>query len=176
MNIRKINIYSIVDVITNSSTTIYTYQENSIEPAKELIEEILKLLRDEEEDYSIDPDDYFYFGVFCKNELYFDRFDYKKEREKPDDMPEVKGEYNTKQWKYTNRKREKWLNNLKKDIMKGEKKKPNWMEIVEEEGGYSVLTPDTYLHIIPKEEKYKPLVEKIINFINSPRHEGIRDG
>lgn len=36
-------IHSIVDVITNSSTVIYTYQNGSLEPTKELINEILKL-------------------------------------------------------------------------------------------------------------------------------------
>lgn len=39
----KIKLHSVVDVITNSSTVIYTYQNGSIEPAKELINEMIKL-------------------------------------------------------------------------------------------------------------------------------------
>jgi len=39
----KIPMHSVIDLITNSSTEIFTYSENSLEPAKELINEILKL-------------------------------------------------------------------------------------------------------------------------------------
>lgn len=39
----KFKIHSVVDVITNSSTIIYTYQDDSIQPAKELIDEMLRL-------------------------------------------------------------------------------------------------------------------------------------
>jgi len=39
-----LKIHSLVDVITNSSTTIYTYHDGCIVPAKELIAEIIKHL------------------------------------------------------------------------------------------------------------------------------------
>jgi len=39
----KILMHSVIDLITNSSTEIFVYSENSLEPAKELINEILKL-------------------------------------------------------------------------------------------------------------------------------------
>jgi len=39
----KIPMHSVIDLITNSSTEIFVYSENSLEPAKELINEILKL-------------------------------------------------------------------------------------------------------------------------------------
>lgn len=39
----KIPLHSVIDLITNSSTEIFVYSENSLKPAKELINEILKL-------------------------------------------------------------------------------------------------------------------------------------
>ena len=39
----KVNLHSSVDVITNSSTVIYTYQDGSEGPVRKLIEEIFKL-------------------------------------------------------------------------------------------------------------------------------------
>jgi len=54
----KIAIHSIVEVITNSSTVIYTYQGGSLEPAKELIKEVLKLMGE-----NVDVDDAFEFKI-----------------------------------------------------------------------------------------------------------------
>lgn len=39
----RVPLHSVIDLITNSSTEIFVYSENSVEPAKELINEILKL-------------------------------------------------------------------------------------------------------------------------------------
>jgi hypothetical protein len=54
----KIKIHSVVDVITNSSTVIYTYQDGSEKPVRELIEEIFKLSNITE-----NIDDVFEFGL-----------------------------------------------------------------------------------------------------------------
>jgi hypothetical protein len=65
----KIKFHSIVDVITNSSTVIYTYQ-NSVSEAKELVQAILDLAGEK-----VSPDDVFYYGVFCDDDRYFDSED-----------------------------------------------------------------------------------------------------
>jgi hypothetical protein len=39
----RINLHSYVNLITNSSTEIYTYQSSSVEPLKELVNEMLKV-------------------------------------------------------------------------------------------------------------------------------------
>lgn len=44
----KIPLHSIIDIITNSSTEIYTFSDNTIEPCTELLQEILILLGREE--------------------------------------------------------------------------------------------------------------------------------
>jgi len=45
----KLKIHSVVEIITNSSTVIYSYQASSVEPAKELIQEILKAFGEDRE-------------------------------------------------------------------------------------------------------------------------------
>ena len=39
----KINLHSIIDLITNSSTEIYTYSENSLSACKEMINEFFRV-------------------------------------------------------------------------------------------------------------------------------------
>ena len=40
----KINLHSVIDLITNSSTEIYTYSEGSVAACKEMINEFLKVM------------------------------------------------------------------------------------------------------------------------------------
>ncbi len=60
----KCKFHSIVDVITNSSTVIFTYQ-NSVSASKELVAEILKMSGS-----SLSPDDVFYYGTFLDEDEY----------------------------------------------------------------------------------------------------------
>lgn len=57
----KLKLHSIVDVITNSSTVIYTYQD-SIEESKELLQEILNIANIEKS-----VDDLFYIDTFLED-------------------------------------------------------------------------------------------------------------
>ena len=147
--IYKILIHSMVDLITNSSTTIFTYQD-SIQEAKELVQEILNLLDITDKK----PDDIFYYGVFCEEWRYYENEDYC-----PEDIQDVET-----------------VLGLIESILKGEIEKPEWMKKVEKEESWSVYHPDTYLHLTEKEEKYRPLAQKILKFLNSPSHKGCYDG
>jgi hypothetical protein len=60
-------------------------------------------------------------------------------------------------------------------IMRGEARKPEWFWEVEEEGG-DYWAPSRSLRIIPKDEKYKLIVEKMLAFLNSPECDGGRNG
>ena len=111
----KIKFHSIVDVITNSSTVIYTYQ-NSVSEAKELVQAILDLAGEK-----VSPDDVFYYGVFCDDDRYFDSEDL------PSDCPA---------WESGGKDQEAWLENLKLSILKGEIKKPDWMKDCESDDDY----------------------------------------
>jgi len=52
------SIHSVIDVITNSSTEIYTFQDGSVEPVKELLTEVLGLCN-----IAGTVEDYFYVKV-----------------------------------------------------------------------------------------------------------------
>lgn len=147
----KLKIHSSVDVITNSSTVIFTYQ-NSIQEVKELVEEIIKLTSETD----LTADDVFFYGKFCDADVY---------AESEGVVPE-EYEGNTKM-----------VENLIVAVLSGEMEKPEWMTQVENnEDYYDYYNPDIYLHILPKEEKYKALGQKLLDFLNSPSHEATRDG
>ena len=159
----KLNIHSIVDVITNSSTVIYTYQ-NGVKEAKELLQEILNIIGEKKE-----VDDLFSIGVFASdNDIYTEYLSELVEDgddEYPDNYPvdgwEAQGEY---------------IDELKENILKKEIKKPKWMEEAESKEDYNGYTAETSLYISPKDEKYTLLIEKMMSFLNSPAHEAFRDG
>lgn len=152
--IHQINIHSMVDVITNSSTVIYTYQ-NSTSEAKALIQEILNLIGNYEK-----VDDLFYIGSFCDLDIYYNHLE-NDEDELPDD-------YSSDDETYVERVFEK--------VLKGEIKKPDWMERAEGSENYSRYNPSSYLTILAKDAKYENLAKKIITFLNSSKHDGGFEG
>lgn len=165
----KIRFHSIVDVITNSSTVIYTYQ-NSIKEAKELVAEMLKLMGIDKS-----PDDVFYYGVFCDNDAYFDAYE---NDELPEDCPKV-----TESWSGNKELRDnqiaiqsKWFEDYKLLIIKGDKEKCEWMLNSEKDQYGDSFDPDSYLNLIPKEEQYKVFGEKIKALLGSISADGGRDG
>lgn len=158
----KLNIHSIVDVITNSSTTIYTYQ-NSTKEAKELLQEILNFVGKGET-----VDDVFNIGVFLEDVDQYAEYlaEHIEEEggECPDDFP--------KDWK----EQGTYVKNLQDKILRGEMNKPQWMKDAEEyEDGMGYTYP-TSLHIVSKDEKYSKLIEKILAFLNSTDNDAFRDG
>lgn len=158
----KFKFHSIVDLITNSSTVIFTYQ-NSIKEAKELIAEILKLSGSDKT-----PDDVFYYGVFCGSDEYLDDIEDTLDDEVPDDLP------SDVDWKRENELREEWINSLISKIIKEEIKKPDWMEKCET--NYDDYHYSTYLYLIPKDDKYNELGDKIRKLLGSVSGDGYRDG
>ena len=153
----KLNIHSIVSRITNSSTVIYTYQ-NSTNEAKELLQEILNIYEPDKK-----VDDLFYFGTFCDNDIYADRFEELDEDDKSKGFPE--------DWQG----QKEYVQGIKTKIIKGEIEKPEWMKDIEEESEYS-FPPDLYLNILSKDEKYNSIVEKMLAFLNSVDADGGYDG
>lgn len=166
----KINIHSVVDVITNSSTTIFTYQ-NSIEQAKELIQEMLNLCGIKDKT----PDDLFYYGVFCDDDCYLE---YINDRDDDDDDIEdvvtVDAKYDTPEYEEQTKKQEKWLENLLISIAKEEIEEPDWMDSAST--SCSDSEKDTYLNLIPKDDKYKNFADKIQKLLGSVSADGGRDG
>jgi hypothetical protein len=142
----KLKLHSSVDLITNSSTVIFTYSEGSIPKLKELINEILKMSNE-----NLFFDDVFNAEVFCDDYIYLDHV------ESP-----------------LNNSSE--LQELKENILKGVQKKPDWMIEIEEEGNWSGYNESTYLEIYPKDKKYEGLSKKVIDFLYSTNHEATSEG
>jgi hypothetical protein len=151
----KLNIHSIVDVITNSSTVIYTYQ-NSVKEAKELLQEILKLTGSQE-----NVDNLFYFGVFLS-----DNDNYTENNFDDDELPA--------DWPEDYKQQDVYIENLKESIMKSNQPKPVWMVKCEEYEG-DFWKRSTSLHIIPKNNIHIELVKKMLSFLNSIDADGGRD-
>jgi hypothetical protein len=163
MQIYKINIHSIVDVITNSSTVIYTWQ-NSEKEAKELLQEVLSLCGE-----TALVDTLFYMRVFLESGKYADKLSEVEEDEFSDypvDFPReaVWG------------KQIKYIDSVIAQILCGEIPKPKWMIQTEKKDSYDTFSPSTFLHILPKDPKYTALCKKMLAFLNSPTSDGERDG
>lgn len=168
----KLKIHSIVSEITNSSTVIYTYQDGSVAPAKELVNEVLKLQGITDKT----ADDIFYYGVFCDDEPYFNILDEKGRDEQPEDYPKVSGSYGTLERKELETLRQKWFDDIVLKVMKGEAARPEWMSEAETAHGWSEWAPDSYLVLVPRDEKYVDLGNKIKALLNSVTADGGRDG
>ena len=153
----KFKIHSIVDLITNSSTVIFTYQD-SVGEAKELVNEMLKLSGVEDKN----ADDIFYYGVFCASRRYLDSEDL------PSNCP------TDKDWSTKNELQVEWLETIILSIMKNEIEEPEWMMDCEKGNGYE-WDPDTYLCLVPKEEKYEKFGDKIKSLLGSVSADGGRD-
>jgi len=159
MDMYKLKIHSAVDVITNSSTTIFSYFNGSVKPAKELINEIIKTFGGPELE-GLTADDMFYFGTFCDVYRYVESVDdmYFEEDEHP-----YLGVPDDKWYEYTD--------SLIERITKGEIEKPLWMNRVEEHENYNGYHPENELYIVPKDEKFKPFADKMMKFVMSADHE-----
>lgn len=163
-NMIKIKLHSITDLITNSSTTIFTYSEGSIVPCKELVNEILKLLGE-----SKTCDDIFELSITSDIQNIIDSFDYSLKRKlSPEEyealqLPDSNYDQQTK--KYTGL-RSYALEKLVEDILSKRIPEPAWYKNLTEG-----IEGDTTLNIVVKEPKYQKLADKIFQFLYSTRAE-----
>src|SRR5208283_2577873 len=151
MKTLKIKLHSIVDLITNSSTVIFTYSEGALQSVKNLLNEMIKTfnIKDSNEKL-LTADELFYFGVFLSD----DRDDYinywrenvagiNEDEDDPKDMPNIE--------------------QLIDDILTGKIEKPDWMINAEEAKTHcDYFRGDTYLFIKEKDEKYTELGNSLL--------------
>jgi hypothetical protein len=145
MEIFKIPLHSVIDIITNSSTEIFTYSEGSVEPCREVLTEVLKLMGedtpiDEMFELAVEPD-MDRFETYLQYELNYDN---------PDLEEIIKEKYD--------------LSSFNEDISVLRKIYEEFEEDFEQ-GEYFELP--TNLVIKPKDEKFNALAEKLINFLYS---------
>lgn len=151
----KIKLHSSVDLITNSSTVIFTYSEGSLKAVKDLVNEMLKVFGKTET-----FDDIFYAEVFLDEDYYY---------LESDSCPE---ELTSGDWKQNQDNFAKF----KLGILKGEIEKPQWMKNVEESENYDYYRASTSLELCAKDEKYSDLANALLKYLYSTDHEATRDG
>lgn len=155
--VQTIKIHSVVDIITNSSSVIYTYSDSAVKPLKELFTEIFKLLGDPQH-----VDDVFEIVVMPDGDVLWDRFDnfvedldpewpFYERYKKISEMSSPSSQYS----ELVNLFTEKYKRGIKED----------WMDVGEDSG--------TKLKIFVKDEKYNELASKAIKFLYSTEHESI---
>ena len=143
----KFPLHSTTDLITNSSTTIFTYSDGAEAALVELIDEIFT-------SFGIDKkcEDVFDTVVLADSYTYTDvDDDYIPEGVDPESIDQ-----------------------LYEDVKAGKVEKPQFFNEIEEmENGY--YCPSTYLHLIPKKESYDKLAQLVKKFLYSPYHEASND-
>lgn len=149
----KLKIHSGVDLITNSSTIIFTYSEGSLSALKDLVDEMLKTFGKIEK-----FDDVFAADVFLDDiEQYVEYL-----QNKYPDLDDIDSDY---------------IEQLKQRILIGQEEKPQWMFEVENcNYNWQEYRRSTCLEIIPKDEKYKQLASLLLTYLYSTDHEATRDG
>ncbi len=157
----KVNIHSMTDLITNSSTVIYTYSDRSKPVLEELVNEILVLIGSDKK-----CSDVFNIVVmFNETDVYFQWVDLH-----PDEIPE--------EFIENSRAGEKF-NVLLDDICSGKVERPEWFVEMEKQiaDGYRYdYSPDTSLCVTAKDPKFENLAKLVVKFLYSTSHEATRDG
>lgn len=136
------------------------YSSESVEPAKIMVNTFFDIFYT---DPTLNFDSIFYCGVFCKPETYANYFDWESI---PADVeiPIILTSESS-----TNSERLEFVNKVIVDIMMGVLEKPEWMVQVEaNQVCNKVFSPSTFLYIKPKNKKYEPLAEAMVNFLYSP--------
>ena len=109
-------------------------------------------------------DDLFYYGVFCKPQNYAN-FEFNITEVYDFDIP-----YNITNCQAKEEEKIDYVKKLINQIMRKEITKPEWMKYVEMNASCNEYNqaPSTFLQIIPKENQYETLAQRLIEFLYSP--------
>ena len=143
-------------------TITFIYSSESVEALKNLFTELRRVIG-----YTTVPElnDMFYYGVFCKQNTYSNFNGWEKAQGEGIEVPEMLTSVCP-----TPSEREYFVNRIIIEIIKGEIEKPEWMKYVEEEMSCNCCNaaPSTFLFLIPKDEKYRTLAARLLDFLYSP--------
>ena len=142
----KLKLHSSVDLITNSSTVIFTYSGGSLQAVKELVNEMLKVFGETKT-----FDDLFYAEVFAEENYVYSEFE---------EFPEG-----------TDLK--KLIENI---LTGKETKPEWMKKAEENDSCCDYYCPTTTLCLKAKDEKYSELSNKLLSYLYSTDHEATRDG
>ena len=143
-------------------TITFIYSSESVEALKNLFIELRWVFG-----YTLIPefDDMFYYGVFCKSVTYANFNGWEKAQREGIEVPEILTVMCP-----TPSEREDFVKRIIIEIIRGEIEKPEWMKYVEEEMSCNCCNaaPSTFLFLIPKDEKYRTLAARLLDFLYSP--------
>ena len=143
-------------------TITFIYSSESVEALKNLFIELRLVFG-----YTLIPefDDMFYYGVFCKSVTYANFNGWEKAQREGIEVPEILTAMCP-----TPSEREDFVKRIIIEIIRGEIEKPEWMKYVEEEMSCNCCNaaPSTFLTLIPKDEKYRILAARLLDFLYSP--------
>jgi hypothetical protein len=156
----KIKLHSITDLITNSSTVIYTYSDASEGALREMIDETFKIL-------GVDKkcDDVFTLTITLDDEYHYSEAFDDGEVEVPDELQGLTGKALTAA-----------IDEVVEKVKNGEMEKPQWMKSVEGKNDYNYYAPGTTLNITPKAPEFAKLAELIGKFLYSTTSESCYNG
>jgi len=172
-----VQFHSITDLITNSSTTIYTYSSESLEACKEMIDEVFNTL-------GIDKkcDDVFRLTVLAEESYIYDEWKNKLDEDEDeddfdddddDDLNEDEEDEEDGDEDEDEDEDEELsdIDKLINEIVHGRAEKPQWMTDAEEDEDEYGYTPSTKLYIVAKSPEFEALAQKIANFLYSTSQE-----
>lgn len=155
--VQTIKIHSVVDVITNSSSVIYTFSGSAIKPLKELFTEIFKLLGEPQH-----VDDVFDIIAIPESYVLYDHFvDFLEDLDP--EWPFYERYKKICEMTPPSRQESELVNLFVEKYKRGIKE--DWMAVGKDGG--------TKLKIFVKDEKYNELANKAIKFLYSTDHESI---
>ena len=161
----KISIHSFTDLITNSSTTIFTYSDNSLEACREMIDEFFKAL-------GVDKkcDDVFNLVVTMDSYSYTEYMD-DEEEDDEEDEDEDEDEGSEEEEEEEESVDEKSIAKTVKDVQEGKIAKPKWMVDAEDYAKNTDEPPETFLHISAKSPEFEKLAQLVSTFLYSTEQE-----
>ena len=143
-------------------TITFVYSSESVKAIKRLFTELRWVFG-----YTLIPefDDMFYYGVFCKSVTYANFNGWEKAQREGVEVPEILTAMCP-----TPSEKEDFVKRIIIEIIRGEIEKPEWLRYVEEETVCSCCdaAPSTFLILIPKDEKYRILAARLLDFLYSP--------
>jgi len=165
----KIPIHSVIDIIINSSTEIFTYSHGCIAPLKELIGEMFKI-------HGIDHtfDEVFTAVIACRDDDVYTDYEVDIEKSGFTRGNNISKSLDIGENRSTLTDEEKIQ--VVEDVKGGKYPKPDWMNDAEDEGeNYDGYDPKTYLYLTAKKDKYKKFAELVKTFLYSTSHEASRN-
>ncbi|CAB4131463.1 hypothetical protein UFOVP276_211 [uncultured Caudovirales phage] len=155
----RIKLHSITDLITNSSTVIYTYSDASVAALRKMIDEVFNVLG-----LSTKCDDVFTLTVTSDDVgVYADAI--AEMDDKPDGFDGLDNDQLTEK-----------VEEIFAKVIKGDIEKPQWMSDVEDSEDCDSYRTGTTLNITPKSPAFKKLASLVRDFLYSTEHEANYNG